>query len=286
MRDHGGRPLDLQGAALEDALRAIGHRVEYPPVPDLWPAIEHQLQVEPLADRPRLRPRELSWPAFSRVMVTAVLIVLVMVGALVLIPGLRQAVAERFGLTGVTLQFWEEAPNVPVSPVGGALGLGQPVSLAEAVDAADFPLQAPSSLELGSPMEILVTYGQSNRMVSLVYPASDRLPASRYSGVGALLTQFRGTTERGLIDKGMLVDSAVTTTTVNGELAFWIDGAAHYFMYIDPAGDVQAVDYRLAGKVLLWEADGITYRLESELTREAALAIAESLQPVAVEGTD
>lgn len=286
MRNRGDQPRELHGAALEETLRAIGRQVEYPPVPDLWPAIEQQLRVGSRLTPSRFRRWELTWPPIKRVMVTAALIVLVMVAALVLVPGLRQVVAERFGLSGVTIQFWREAPVAPVSPVGGALGLGQPVSLAEAVDAADFPLQAPSSLELGSPMEILVTYGQSNRMVSLVYPASDRLPASRYSGVGALLTQFRGTTERGLIDKGMLVDSAVTTTTVNGALAFWIDGAAHYFMYIDPAGDVQAVDYRLAGKVLLWEADGITYRLESELTREAALAIAESLQPVAVEGTD
>lgn len=230
--------------------------------------------------------RELRQPTFRRVLVAAVLLLLVLVGALGLVPDLRQAVAERFGLTGVTLQFWDERPNVPLSPVGVELRLGQSVTLDEAVEAAGFPLQAPSTLELGPPIEVLVTYGQTNRMVSFVYAASDRLPASRYSGVGALLTQFRGTTERGLLDKGIVTDSAVTVITVNGDLGFWIDGAAHYFLYIDPYGDVQAEDYRLAGNVLLWEANGMTYRLESELTREEALAIAESLQPVAASGTD
>lgn len=286
MRNRGDQPHELHGAAFEETLRAIGRQVEYPPVPDLWPAIEQQLRVGSPVTQSRFRRWELTWPPIKRVMVTAVLIVLVMVAALVLVPGLRQVVAERFGLSGVTIQFWREAPVAPVSPVGGQLGLGQSVSLAEAVETAGFPLRAPTSPELGPPAEVLVTYGQTNRMVSFVYAAGDWLPASRYSGVGALLTQFRGTTERGLINKGLLVDTGMTTTTVNGELAFWIDGAAHYFMYIDPAGEVQAVDYRLAGKVLLWEADGITYRLESELTPETAVAIAESLQPVAVEGTE
>jgi hypothetical protein len=173
-----------------------------------------------------------------------------------------------------------------MSPVGGELGLGQPVTLDQAIEAAGFPLQAPTTPELGPPVEVLVTHGQSNRMVSFVYAANDWLPASRYSGVGALLTQFRGTTERDLLEKGIVTDSAVTATTVNGNLGFWIDGAAHYFLYIDPNGDIQTEDYRLAGNVLLWEANGITYRLESELSRDEAQAIAESLQLVAASGTE
>ena len=80
-------------------------------------------------------------------------------------------------------------------------------------------------------------------------------------------------------------ESAITATHVRGDLAFWIDGAAHTFMYLDADGQPQSEEYRLAGNVLLWEANGVTYRLESELTRETAIAIAESLLPVAVTGT-
>ena len=286
MYSRGERPLGDEEDALTGALRAIGRQIEYPPVPNLWPAIERRLRSEPGVTPSRSGRRELGWPTFRRALVAAMLLVLVLVAAFGLVPGLRQAVAERFGLTGVTLQFWDERPAVPISPVGNELRLGKSVTLAEAVEAAGFPLQAPTTPELGPPIEVLVTYGQSNRMVSFIYAASDRLPASRYLGVGALLTQFRGTTERGLLEKGIVTDSAVTTTTVDGNLGLWIDGAAHYFLYIDPNGDVQAEDYRLAGNVLLWEANGITYRLESELTREEAVAIAESLQPVAGSGTE
>jgi hypothetical protein len=40
------------------------------------------------------------------------------------------------------------------------------------------------------------------------------------------------------------------------------------------------MDFRrlVEGQVLIWEADGITYRLETELSMEEAVAIAESLK--------
>jgi hypothetical protein len=41
--------------------------------------------------------------------------------------------------------------------------------------------------------------------------------------------------------------------------------------------DIRAVE----GRTLLWQQDGITYRLESHLTLEEARELAESLQPIA-----
>jgi hypothetical protein len=38
--------------------------------------------------------------------------------------------------------------------------------------------------------------------------------------------------------------------------------------------------YLLEGGTLVWEADGVTYRLETRLTLEEAIRIAESLRPV------
>jgi hypothetical protein len=44
-------------------------------------------------------------------------------------------------------------------------------------------------------------------------------------------------------------------------------------------GDLQ---YRrmIDGQVLIWEGDGITYRLETDLSLEEAIRIAESLEPL------
>ena len=48
----------------------------------------------------------------------------------------------------------------------------------------------------------------------------------------------------------------------------------HEFLYLDANGNPQPDTARLAANTLLWERDGVTYRLESALDRDAALALA------------
>jgi hypothetical protein len=108
------------------------------------------------------------------------------------------------------------------------------------------------------------------------------LPVSDETGVGALLTQFQGEADRNLIEKGLLDDGAEEThleaVMVGGEPGFWINGAPHAFFFVCyDAGECRQERYRLAGNVLIWEQDGVTLRLESALTREDALAVAESV---------
>jgi hypothetical protein len=119
-------------------------------------------------------------------------------------------------------------------------------------------------------------------MVSFIYPAGPGLPASDETGVGALLTQFEGKADRRLIEKGLQDDGTRQTqleaVTIRGEPGFWISGAPHGFFFVcHDAGECRQERYRLAGNVLLWEQDGVTLRLESALSQEGALAIAESI---------
>ena len=51
-------------------------------------------------------------------------------------------------------------------------------------------------------------------------------------------------------------------------------------MFETGEGEIVEDSARLTGNVLLWEAEGVTYRLESSLDLELSLAIAESLAPV------
>ena len=121
-------------------------------------------------------------------------------------------------------------------------------------------------------------------MISFVYPAGPALPASDETGVGALLIQFQGEAERNLIEKGLRNDEGVMETrlqsvTVGGEPGFWISGAPHGFFFVCyDAGECREERYRLAGNVLLWEQDGLTLRLESALSLDDALTIAESVR--------
>jgi hypothetical protein len=65
--------------------------------------------------------------------------------------------------------------------------------------------------------------------------------------------------------------------TVSGGPAVWVD-RPHPVIYTDRDGTLREETARLAGSTLIWEYDGVTYRVEGELTERQAIAIAESLR--------
>jgi hypothetical protein len=217
-----------------------------------------------------------------QIWLVAAILLLAIASGLVLFPEARHAIADRLGLQGVLIRWVDEVPSPQPSPVGAPLLLGRPVSLDEAQEAVDFPVRVPTAAGFDAPGEIYLLAQDEGAMVSFIYPAAPGLPASDQTGVGALLTQFQGEADRGLIEKGLPDDSAQVTRleaiSVGGEPGFWISGAPHGFFFVCyDAGECRQERYRLAGNVLLWEQDGVTLRLESTLSREAALAIAESV---------
>ena len=212
----------------------------------------------------------------------AALLLIAIAGGLVLFPEARYAIADRLGLQGVLIRWVDEVPSPEPSQLGAPLLLGRPVTLDEAQAAVDFSVRVPTAPGFDDPSEIYLLDQEQGAMVSFVYPTGPELPASDETGVGALLTQFQGDAERGLIEKG-LADSDEPETyleavTVRGDPGYWISGAPHGFFFVCyDAGECRQERYRLAGNVLLWEQDGVTLRLESALSREDALAIAESV---------
>jgi len=262
----------LSGSALEQRLIDLGPQL-YPTTSDLATQVRRRLESEPV---PRTAtPRPVIWLA-------AALLLIAIAGGLLLFPEARNAIADRLGLPGVQIRWVDEAPTPEPSRVGTPLLLGRPVSLDEAQAAVDFPVRVPAAAGFGAPQEIYLLDEDQGAMVSFVYPAGPGLPASDETGVGALLTQFRGEADRDMIEKGLLNDGAREThleaVTVGGEQGFWISGAPHtFFVVCYDAGDCRQERYRLAGNVLIWEQDGVTLRLESALRREDALAIAESV---------
>jgi hypothetical protein len=139
------------------------------------------------------------------------------------------------------------------------------------------------------PGEVYLSGEGEAAMVSFVYPAGPALPTSAQTGVGALLTQFRGSPERNLIMKGLHDDgdraSTLRAVSVNGQQGFWISGVPHAFFVCPDTSDCREEPYRLASNVLLWEQDGLTLRLESALSEEESIVIAESVRAPAPDGT-
>ena len=303
----------LSDSELEQRLIDLRPRL-YPTTPDLATQVRHRLESEPggaLTPNPLSRRAERggyvlpsprsegpgtrkaggvgdegrSWAAGlgTRVLwLVAALLLIALVSGLVLFPEARNAIADRLGLPGVSIRWVDEVPTPEPSQIGAPLLLGRQVTLDEAQAAVDFPVRVPTVAGFNLPDEIYLLDQVEGAMVSFVYPAAPGLPASDETGVGALLTQFRGEADRGLIEKGLSDDGARPTNldavAVSGEPGFWISGAPHGFFFVCyDVGECRQERYRLAGNVLLWEQDGVTLRLESALSLKDALAIAESV---------
>ena len=70
--------------------------------------------------------------------------------------------------------------------------------------------------------------------------------------------------------------TVIEETSVNGQRAIWTTGP--YPMRLQN-GDIQYMRM-INGHVLIWENEDVTYRLETDLSLEEAIKIAESLQPI------
>jgi hypothetical protein len=269
----------LPDPQLELALSGIGRSVEFPELPDLSGLVAKELA---LATRARRRPqaalrpviRPVWQPAWQRVAVALVVLVAVLSGTLALSPGARHAVAGWLGLRGVKII---EVPSpTPLPPgLGTNLQLGLPVPLAQAQAETKFQILVPAAL--GPPDEVYFSGRFADGKVTLLYRARGDLPEAPTTGVGLLLTEFRASTNQEYLQKMLGPGTTIESVTVNGEQGFWVAGAPHVELLFDMNGAVVPDSLRLAGNVLIWEHGDLTLRIESALSREQALAIAESV---------
>jgi hypothetical protein len=137
----------------------------------------------------------------------------------------------------------------------------------------DFKVRLPAISGLTAP-EI---YLRENGIVSLVYPASTDFPAAHGTNVGVILTEFKGDTTEA-IDKLLHSGTAVEVVTVNGQIGLWLTGEDHFVFFVNPDNGFVEVPGHIAGNTLLWEQDGITFRIEANVVKAGALHLAESLR--------
>ncbi len=241
------RPTDDN---LEQALRDLGARLDVPPTPDLASMVRARLEA-----RPRQRR---AWALAAAALV-------------VLLTGLAlaqsEAIGRWLGVRGIRIQFGPPRR----APVAQDLRLGRQVSLTESRHAVPFPVLVPAAL--GEPDEVYVS---DDRRVSLIYRARPDLPRAHETGVGLLVTEFRAEFDDVYLKKIASGGTRVEPVTVGSGQGYWISGA-HALFYRDPTGVREDV-LRVAGNVLVWERDGVTFRFESALSKDAALRIAESMR--------
>lgn len=236
---------------LESELRALGRSLDVPPARDVSAAVVTRLSAPPAERGPWLRLRWL------------VVVGLVLLAGSVTIaasPEVRAGIVQLLRYAGIEIRV-DSAPT-PLPTGQGTLPDTRTVSLPDARAAAPFDVLVPSVL--GAPDLVQLVDGTPPRVVSLLWTSGIRLDA------------FDGRIEYAYYKKVVDNQSLRWVDIDADEPAIWIDGP-HPLAYVGRDGVSRTETARMAAKSLLWQKNGITYRLEGDRTLEEMTAIARSL---------
>ena len=254
---------------LEQLLRQAADdlRDAYPPTPPIAASVRRELQSRRPKPALSLRGR----------LIRAVALAAAAFALLLLIsPDVREAVARFFGLETVRIERISTPPAptgtppfnqqtiqpTPQSGAQAATELAGLTTLPEAQDKASFDIRLPAYPPgLGQPTRVYFQdFGFGHQVIS-VYP-------------DFVLFQAEGIIYR----KGVGGGTVIQEVEVGGLYALWLSGSPHILLIQRPDGTTREADGRIVdGNVLAWETRDVTYRLETKLSLEEALRIAESL---------
>lgn len=273
----------MQQELFERQLLSISRGMEYPRTPDLAGAVMRSRLVAKGKGgrgegRQKWKSRKLAWSLIG---------IVILCSSLMLIPPARAAILE-FIQIGVVRIFPAEPTRasppqqeLPVTMVPGTAtpaATSQPLipileelagemTLEEAQQRVEYPIQLPSyPSELGSPDHVFVQDADGD-MTILVW-------IDRQDPDEVLMSLHFLPPDSWAIKK--VEPALIQETTVNGQRAIWTVGP-YPLKYSD--GNIDFVRL-INGHVLIWTEGDITYRLETDLSLEEAVRVAESLVPV------
>ena len=236
---------------LERALLAVGQNLEVPAAPDLTGAVRARLAE---GRRPSLFSR--------RMLVVALAVLAVAVGAVLAVPQARSTITDWLGIGNVTIRYVEELP--PVEQATDDLGLGEQMSLEKARERAGFQVRVPTVEGLDDPPKVF--YNESSSQVAFLYGSEDQPKL--------LITQADA---RGAIEKivNLNVTERELVVVEPGYAGVWLYGEKHAIFYPSTGHEEP---FRLVGNALVYEVDGVTARIEAEISKDEALRIARSMR--------
>ncbi len=243
--------------SLGRALRAVGGELAYPATPELGATVVWRLETSSAAGARPPFPHAAVWSR-RRVAVVAAIGLLALL-ALAFGARLVLGAAEVRVVPGTT------PSGAPLSP--GAIG--EPVDVDEISAAVGFPVGLPAGP--GPDAASVVSTTGANDAALLAWTPSGRYPALEATPWGLVLLEVPGKDEFVLKDVNRYDD--LREVRVNGARAFWID-APHELTLLTADGPKT---YSVRGNVLIWQQGAVTYRLETALGQQAAIALAESV---------
>jgi hypothetical protein len=270
----------------ETQLRSIANGMDYPPTPDVAGRVAGRLR----APHSRFTKR-----TFARSLV----VVLVLLASLLFIPPVRAAVLEIIQIGIVQIFRSEPAPAPSPTQIPTALSI---TSTPVTNQTPQVPITATSVPKSSSLIPFLEQIAGETTLQDAQQKAGYPILLPSYpDGIGkpdrVFLQDVDGTmtvlvwmdpqqpdrVKMGLhfIPAGSwavnkFAPQAIDETSVNGQRAVWAVGP---YLLMLRNGDME-ISRLVAGHVLIWEKDGVTYRLETGLSMKEAVRIAESLKPI------
>src|ERR1700737_1268223 len=259
----------ISDVEFERALRDLGPVYPYPPTPNLATRLRGRITAQPIA-----LPRRLELWRDPRRLALAAAVLLVLLGAAALAnPTTRDAIAHFFHVQGVIVNRVPSPAPSASSPT--PLDLGRLTTLEQAQSAVKFTIAIPPAL--GTPDAVYVASGPPGGEVALAYKPRPGVPLVKQTGLGVLITEFRGDLIPDFITKEIGPGTTLEEVSVNGDPGWWIAGAPHSIVvHVSPDTD-NFETLRLAANTLVWAHGGVTYRIESGLSKADAMRIAGSL---------
>jgi hypothetical protein len=281
---------ELQPELFEKQIVSLARELDYPHTPDIAGSVMTRLRVSPSPTgrlrsapsggvRGEGRPRSISRP-----LAWSLTIILILFTSLMLIPPVRAAVFDFIQIGVVRILQGEPTPPnqefpstmVPITATPAATSqplipllerLAGETTLEGAQQAVDYSILLPSyPPDLGPPDRVFVqdADGDMTILVWIDPQQSDEVLMSLHIvPLGSWA-----------IEKGN--PALIQQTMVNGQRAIWAVGPYPLRFSNGDLDFTRMID----GRVLIWTGGEITYRLETKLSLEEAIKIAESLEPI------
>jgi hypothetical protein len=265
----------MKDTDFEKQLRSIASGMDYPPNPDIAGSVAARLRG------PHRR-------SMSRSTVRILVAVVILLASLLILPPVRAAVLEFIQVGAVRIFRTEPMPAPPptqfpstmvpvtatpaVTPALPSLiplleNMAGESTLSNARQTVDYPILLPTyPAEIGEPDRVFIQ--EADGPIIILVWMDPQLPdhvkmSLHFIPEGSwVVTKF--------------APRATADTSVNGQQAIWAVGPYPLMMQ---NGDME-ISRLVAGHVLIWESDGITYRLETDLSMDEAVRVAESLKPI------
>jgi hypothetical protein len=260
----------------EQQLRSIANGMQYPPTPDIAGFVMPRLHT---TTRARFN---------SKALACSLTIVLVLLSSLMLIPSARAAIIDFFQIgvvrifppqptptlaapteeTRATTIPWTATPQ-PTSDLLSLLNkIAGKTTLVAAQEIADYAILLPTQPSgLGEPDYVFVQ--DLDGAVTILVWMNPEHPNEVLMSLHFIPSRSWAITKMG--------PRVIQETQVNGQKGIWAEGP--YPLRLYGSRDIE-VARLINGHVLIWTDGDITYRLETDLSLEEAIKIAESLAPI------